>query len=192
MSVPAVAEMTPTETIKEGIDKIIDVLKDPKVNTDDGKQDVIKILSNMAEDYFAFDELTMRAVGRPWLKMSDEQKSEFIASFRRLLELTYLQKIRQYDGEKVEYTKELVKGQRAMVLTNVIAKDNVFSVNYKLIKRDGRWLVYDIIGENISLVKNYRQQFNEILQDGSVDELVERIKEKINKLQAEQAEKKQQ
>lgn len=189
---PASADMTPTETIKEAVDRIIEVLKDPKVNSQDGKSDVIRVLSDMADDYFAFDELTMRSVGRPWLKMSEEQRAEFIKSFRRLLELTYLQKIRQYDDEKVEYKRELVKGDRAMVLTSVVAKDTVYSVNYKLIKRDSRWYVYDIIGENISLVKNYRQQFNEILHDGSVQDLIDKIKEKVEKLEAKKAEPEQQ
>ncbi|WP_147820028.1 MlaC/ttg2D family ABC transporter substrate-binding protein [Salidesulfovibrio onnuriiensis] len=191
-AVPAAADMSPTETIQEAVDRIIVVLKDPKVNTKDGKSNVIHVLSDMADDYFAFDELTMRSVGKPWLAMSEEQRAEFIKSFRRLLELTYLQKIRQYDDEKVEYKRELVKGDKAMVLTNVLAKDSVYSVNYKLIKREGRWYVYDIIGENISLVKNYRQQFNEILHDGSVQDLIEKIKEKVAKLEASKDEPEQQ
>lgn len=185
---PAFAEMTPTETLKEGIDKIITILKDPKVNTEGGKNDVIRILSEMADDYFAFEELTKRSVGRPWLTMTAEQKEQFTKAYRRLLELTYLQRIRQYDNEKVEFTKERIKGNKAMVLTNIMAKDSVFSVNYRLIKLDGRWLVYDIIGENISLVKNYRQQFNEILQKGTVAELIERIEERVATLEAAKAE----
>jgi len=178
------ADMTPTETLEEGIDKIVAVLKDPKVNTESGKREAIEELSEMAGNYFAFDELTKRAVGKPWLDMSEGQRTEFVQTFRKLLELTYLQKIRQYHDEKVEFTKELVKGNRAMVLTNVQAKDSVYSVNYKLIKRENRWLVYDVIGENISLVKNYRQQFNEILQKSSLEELVERLKKKVSALES--------
>ncbi len=186
----AAADMTPTETIKEAIGKIISILKDPSVNTEDGKDRIIHRLSDMADDYFDFEQLTMRAVGRPWLKMSAEGQKQLVTSFRRLLELTYLKQIRQYHDEKVVYKREMVKGSKAMVLTDIMAKDKVFSVNYKLVKIDGRWYVYDIIGEGISLVKNYRSQFNEILHDSSVDELLTRIKKRVAALEA--AEKKSQ
>ncbi|KAB1442735.1 MlaC/ttg2D family ABC transporter substrate-binding protein [Pseudodesulfovibrio senegalensis] len=182
----AVAEMTPTETLKEGVDKIIAILKDPSVNTDDGKDKIIQKLSSMADDYFAFEQLTMRAVGRPWLKMPAELQEKLVASFRKLLELTYLKQIRQYDDEKVVYKREMVKGSKAMVLTDVVAKDKVFSVNYKLVKLDGRWYVYDIIGEGISLVKNYRSQFNEILHDSDTAGLIDRINERVAALEAAQ------
>lgn len=183
----AAADMTPTETLKEGVDKIIAILKDPSVNTEDGKDKIIHRLSDMADNYFAFDQLTMMAVGRPWLKMSEESQKKLVASFRKLLELTYLKQIRQYDNEKVVFKREMVKGSRAMVLTDVVAKDKVFSVNYKLIKRDGRWYVYDIIGEGISLVKNYRSQFNEILHDNSTEDLIGRIDERVAALEAARA-----
>lgn len=178
------ADMTPTQTLQKGVNELIDILKDPVVNTEEGRQAAIEKLSNMADDYFSFEQISMRSVGRPWLKMSRKDKDSFISSFRRLLELTYLQKIRQYDDESVEYQKELVKGERAMVLTQVSAADKVYAVNYKMINLDGRWMVYDVIAEGISLVKNYRSQFDEILQKGTIGDLIGRLNQKISKLEA--------
>lgn len=185
--VPSVAlaeASSPTNTLQHGIDKMISILDTPAVETDAGRATAIEQLRAMADEYFAFEQLTMRAVGRPWLSMSEENRSQLQASFRKLLELTYMKQIRQYQGQKVLYKRELRQGDKAMVLTEVVAKDKSFSVNYKMIELDGRWLVYDIIGEGISLVKNYRSQFKELLHNGSIEELRSRIDARVAALEA--------
>ncbi|WP_054652846.1 MlaC/ttg2D family ABC transporter substrate-binding protein [Salidesulfovibrio brasiliensis] len=95
-------------------------------------------------------------------------------------------KLEDYSGQKVTYKKQMVRGDKAMVLTEVVDKDKTFSVNYRLIKIGGQWMVYDIIAEGISLVKNYRSQFAEILHDGNVDTLIAKLNEKAEHLQTAQ------
>lgn len=184
VSIPASADEGPTGRLKEGIDKILVILQKPGWDNAKKRPELTKEISGMVDNYFDFKELTMRSVGRPWLKMDAKTQGELVDAFRQLLELTYIQKVKDYGGEnKINYTKQLVQGKRAMVLTEVVSKDKTINVNYKLVNKDGKWMVYDVIAEGVSLVKNYRSQFAEILHDNNVAELLKRIKEKVADLE---------
>lgn len=180
----ALAGQSPTERVREGLDKVIEVLdarspqeQKEKILTDATLAELRKI----AENYFDFTELTMRSVGKPWLDMNDTQRAELEDAFTRLLERTYLQKAAEYNGETVDYEKELIKDDRAFVLTNVNYQDKAIPVNYRMIHHD-KWMIYDVIIEGVSLVKNYRTQFSKELQSGSAEQLIELLRKKAKKL----------
>lgn len=177
------AAQGPTARLQEGIAKITEVLKQPEFQQAHIEPSALDQLRPIINQYFDFKLLTMYAVGKRWNDFPEKDQNNIVESFRKLLELTYLQKIQGYNGANVSYLKELIQGSKAMVLTEVTGKDNKYQVNYRLIQADGKWMVYDIIAEGISLVKNYRTQFADILQDHDSDYLLNKIQEKVDELQ---------
>lgn len=168
----------PKERLKEGIDRIIAILDDPAYKGGKKRDEMVKRVADATEDYFDFKELAMRAVGQPWLNFTDKQRADMVKAFSDLLKKTYLAKVEGYENEKVEYLDEKIEGNKAMVLTEVVTKDKKISANYRLLKKD-RWMVYDVIGEGVSLVMNYRSQFDAILKKDSPEVLIKRINDKI-------------
>jgi len=134
---------------------------------------------------FDFTEFTSRAVGSRWNSFTPDQRRNFVEAFMSLLKATYLDRIDAYGGEKVSYIGEQVgaQGDRVEVRTTLKMKDNtILPVNYRMLLKDGNWVVYDVIIENISLVMNYRAQFQELLIKDSPESLIARIHEQARRL----------
>jgi len=134
---------------------------------------------------FDFMEFTSRAVGSRWNSFTPEQRQNFVEAFMNLLKATYLDRIDAYGGEKVSYIGEKVaaQGDRVEVHTTLRMKDNtVLPVNYRMLLKGGNWVVYDVIIENISLVMNYRAQFQELLIKDSPESLIARIHDQARRL----------
>ena len=133
---------------------------------------------------FDFAEFSSRTVGPRWNSFTPEQRQKFVEAFASLLKATYLDRVNGYSGEKVAYLGEQVsaKGDRVEVRTTLSMKDNKpVPVNYRMLPKDGAWVVYDVIIENISLVMNYRTQFQELLLKNSPEALIARIFEQAHK-----------
>ena len=133
---------------------------------------------------FGFAEMARRALGRHWRKLSPAQQKEVVPLFSDLLERSYINKIESYgSGRDVEilYTKETVKPEGyAMVRTEIVNEQDLnFEIEYRLLKRDEDWQVYDIVIEAVSLVNNYRTQFNKIISQESYPALVKKLKLKL-------------
>lgn len=179
---PALAGQTPMERVKEGADKLIKILSDPAM-TDPAHHDAaIKELRATAEEYIDFRLVTMYSVGRPWLKMSKQMQSDLTEAFIQLLERTYLKRIPAYEGQGVKYLKEDVQGKKAKVFTEIIDKDKKIVVEFRLKIVQDQWMIYDVVGEGVSLVANYRSQFSQVLGDGTAEELLQLIRKRIKKL----------
>jgi len=133
---------------------------------------------------FDFAEFASRTVGPRWTSFTPEQRRAFTEAFESLLKATYLDRVDGYNGEKVAYLGEQVsaRGDRVEVRTTLNMKGNkIVPVNYRMLPKDGNWVVYDVIIENISLVMNYRTQFQELLLKGSPEALTARILEQARK-----------
>ena len=133
---------------------------------------------------FDFAEFSSRTVGPRWSSFTPEQRRNFTEAFASLLKATYLDRVDGYSGEKVAYLGEQVsaKGDRVEVRTTLTMKDNkVVPLNYRMLPKGGNWVVYDVIIENISLVMNYRTQFQELLLKGSPEALTARILDQARK-----------
>jgi phospholipid transport system substrate-binding protein len=169
---------TPTEEIRTAVNQGIEILKGAKL--DDGRQraEVIQRLRVIVYPIFDFREMAKRSLGSHWRRINRQQQEEFVASFTDLLEKTYADKIDLYDGQKVTYAGETIDKDFAVVNTKVIGKNQSFSVDYKLQLVDGKWKIYDVVAENISIVNNYRSQFNRILANSSFEDLIQRIRSK--------------
>lgn len=171
----------PQDRLKTGIDKVIAILSDQSLKGAAKKNERQQKLRAVADSFFDWRELSKRAVAEGWNKFTPKQQDDFILVFSELLQKTYIRKLEKYNNEKVNYLKEQVEGNQAFISTEVVMKDKKIPINYVMIKRD-HWMVYDVVVEGVSLVKNYRSQFQKILTKESPEALMQRIKDKIKAL----------
>jgi len=167
----------PTDTLKETVDRIVQILAEPGLHDkpEQRRAEVRKI----AEGIFDYPDTARRALGPHWNARSPQEQEEFVKLFADLLDRAYISKIELYPGERVRYVGEIADGDEATVKTVIATKkSSEIPVDYRLHRRDGRWLVYDVIIEGVSLVSNYRTQFNKIVQTESYDALVQRLRAK--------------
>jgi phospholipid transport system substrate-binding protein len=169
----ALAGQSPTEQLREYTDQVVKMLGDATLRPQDRRAAVRKI----AHEVFDVGETAKRALARHWQSRSAAERDEFIQLFAELLERSYISRIDEYGGEKVRYVSETVDGDRAVVRARVVTKKGTeVPVESRLIQRGERWLIYDILIENVSLIANYRAQFDKIIRTTSFDELVRRLK----------------
>ncbi|MFH1351213.1 MAG: ABC transporter substrate-binding protein [Pseudomonadota bacterium] len=170
----------PTDAIKRTSDKILAIVTDPGLK-DAARADERKSLIRKAVDErFDWEEMSRRSLARHWAQRTDEEKKEFIEVYGHLLERTYMDKVEGYSGEKVYYVGEEVDGAYGAVDVKIVTLKNVeIPVQYRLKKKGNEWFVYDISIEGVSLVNNYRAQFNSILMNSSYKELVKKLKDKM-------------
>jgi phospholipid transport system substrate-binding protein len=167
------------DRVRETVDKLLTILRDPQLKGESKKTERRQKLKEVVNQRFDFTEMARRSLGSEWRRRSPEEQKEFVKLFTELLEQAYLDKIESYNGEKVQYLREREDKDTAEVATKIIDnKGREFSVNYRLHKANGDWKVYDVIIEDISLVNNYRSQFNRVLAKDSFEELLARMKEK--------------
>ncbi len=166
----------PLKVIETRIDRIIKILGDKSL-----KEDVkVKKLETAADETFDYVYLSRMTLGRNWLNFDDDQRSEFIELFRRLLEKNYMGQLLQYSDEKVVFRRQTMLSEtRAEVSSNVVARDKTIPIAYRLIRRDGDWKVYDLVIEGVSLVSNYRTQFNDILSRQTPAEMLSILRKKV-------------
>jgi phospholipid transport system substrate-binding protein len=174
----------PTDQLKGAVDGVLKILDDPslKGRLAERRAAVRKI----ANEIFDFSEIARRSLARHWQPLSEAQRTEFVSLFADLLERSYISKIETYGGEKIQYTAERADGDFATVSTKIVTKNGTeVPVDYRMTKRADRWLVYDVSIEGVSLVSNYRTQFNKIIQTTSYNELVSKLRNKQDELLAE-------
>jgi phospholipid transport system substrate-binding protein len=165
----------PTEQLRGHVDAVIRSLQTKEGTPDERRAAVRKI----AERIFDFEETAKRALGRHWQSRTPAERQEFVNLFTDLLEHSYLSKIEQYGGEKVTYLGDSVEGEQATVRSKIVTpKGTDIPLDYRMLRKDARWLVYDVVIEGVSLVGNYRTQFNKIIQTSSWDDLVQRLRSK--------------
>jgi len=169
----------PGDQVRQTTDKVLAILKDPQLKGESKKNERRDKLKELIYQRFDFTEMARRSLGSEWRRRSPEEQKEFVKLFTGLLERTYLDNIESYNGEKFRYLKEQEDNNHAQVDTKIIDnKGQEFSINYRLHKVNGDWKVYDVVIEDISLVNNYRSQFNRVLATSSYEELVNRMKGK--------------
>ena len=189
-SAPAAAGV-PTDQLKGAVERVLKTLDDPTLRGQTRLGERRAAVRKIANEIFDFSEIAKRSMARHWQPLSEAQKNEFVGLFADLLERSYISKIETYGGEKIQYTAERADGDFATVSTRIITKNGTeVPVDYRMIKRSERWLVYDVSIEGVSLVSNYRTQFNKIIQTTSYNELVSKLRNKQDELLAEDKKKK--
>jgi phospholipid transport system substrate-binding protein len=176
----------PTDQLKSAIDRVVRVLEDPGLKGEDKVADRRTAVRKIADEIFDFSEIARRALARHWQPLTDKQRTEFVSLFSDLLERSYMSKIELYGGEKIQYIGERVDGESASVATRIVTKNSTeVPIDYRLLKKGDRWLVYDVNIEGVSLVSNYRTQFNKIIQTGSFEDLTQKLRTKQGELSAD-------
>ena len=170
----------PTDQIRETTDKILDVVKDPALKGPAKAAERRERIRALVNERFDWSEIARRALGRYWRGKTEDEKKEFTSLFARLVEETYMNRVEDYSGELIRYTGEHVDGDYASVDVVIVTKNNVdIPVEYKLMLEGTRWLVYDVFIEGVSLVNNYRTQFDGILTNESFAQLLKMLKAKV-------------
>ena len=170
---------TPTDELRAAIEKVQMTLNDPQLKAAGKKAERLDKLRQVIQPKFDFTEMAKRSLGANWQRRNPEEQREFVRVFTELLENAYVDSIASYDGEKVVFTNEKQDKEYGEVNTKIVTKKGEeFSVNYKLHQASGNWKVYDVVIENISIVNNYRAQFNRVIAKSSYEELVRTMKEK--------------
>ena len=174
--------LSPLESLKGPINRIIDVLNDPAYMAPGDKGAQREKIWEIARPIFDFPELSKRAIGKPWTQFSSTEQDRFTSVFSEFLGHTYIDKLQgEYNNETIAFEKELVKDNVALVRTTLRRQGAEIPIDYRMKKIKGAWKVYDIIVENgVSLIKNYRVQFTSILQTDTPDQLIQRLEQKLH------------
>jgi len=179
-SIPSVAG-EPTEQVKATTDRILAIVTDPALKSAEKVKERNNLIRQAVDERFDWEEMSRRTLATHWAQRTPEEKKEFIDLFGKLLERTYMERVGDYSGEKVLYAGERVEEEYAVVDVEILTKQGrSVSVSYRLKKEIDRWLVYDISIEGVSLVNNYRTQFNSILVRSSFKDLMTKLKAKVD------------
>lgn len=177
--VPASAG-APTDSVKEYTDAVVKALEDQSLKPADRRAAVRKL----ATEAFDVQETARRALGPHWQQRTPAEREEFVQLFADLLERTYINKIDFYGGERLRFTEEKVDGDVAVVRGKVTTKQGTdVPVEARMHKKSDRWLIYDVAIENISLISNYRAQFDRIIRTSSYTDLIKRLRNRGEFLQ---------
>ena len=163
----------PTDQLRTYTDQVLKVLQNPALSLPERREAV----KRLAEDVFDVSETAKRALGQHWLQRTPAERAEFVKLFANLLEQTYIARIGEFGGEKLTYMSEQIDADRAIVLARITTKKGTeVPVESRLLLNENRWLIYDILVENLSLISNYRSQFDRVIRTTSYEELVKRLK----------------
>jgi phospholipid transport system substrate-binding protein len=171
----------PTDALKQTVDQVVKILSDPALrDKPDARRAEVR---KAAESIFDYPDTARRALGPHWNARTPQQQEEFVKLFADVLDRSYVSKIELYQGERVKYVGETLDGEEAVVKTLIATKKGAekgadMPIDYRMHIKNGRWLVYDVIIEGVSLVSNYRTQFNKIVHTESYDALVQRLRAK--------------
>jgi phospholipid transport system substrate-binding protein len=173
----------PTEQLRTQVDKVLKLLDDGALKAPDKTKERRVAVRKVADDIFDFGETAKRSLGRHWAARTPEERDEFVKLFGDLLERSYISKIELYGGEKIQYVGDKIEGETAVVQSKLLTKGGgEVPIEYRMLKKGERWLVYDVVIEGVSLVSNYRTQFNKIIQTSSFQDLVKKMKTRQEEL----------
>ena len=186
LSAPLVQAASPAhDTLEKSINKVLNIIKQPAYANPAMRGALKQEIEAELRSSFDFGEFSLRTVGPRWKEFSADQQQRFCDAFASLLMRTYVDKIDGYNGEQVTFTGERAnsKGDKVEVQTSIAMKNGKkIPVSYRMLSKDGAWRVYDVVVENISLVMNYRSQFQEILSSAKPDELIAKVQAKVDEM----------
>lgn len=170
----------PLDTLKVSIGKITSVLDDQAFRESHSRAELNRKLIEVVQDRFDWGEIAQRSLGLYWKDRTPEEREEFSLLLKDLLINSYLDKIvDNYSGETILYDKEVVNKNRALIDLRIINKaENAIALGIRMHHDGKQWLIYDLIIEGVSSLKNYRVQFYDIIRQSSYSELIKRLKEK--------------
>ena len=167
----------PTDQLRGSIDGVLKTLSDPEMKKESMIAERRRLIRTAASEIFDFPEISRRSLAVHWQARTPAERQQFVALFGDLLERSYISKIEAYSGEKIVYVGEAIDGNQAIVRTRIVGKQGTeIPVDYRMLVDGGRWRAYDVSIEGVSLVANYRSQFNSIIQRTGYPDLVGKLK----------------
>ena len=177
------AESHITTDLKGTIDQVMEIVSDKNLQKNPTlRREKLRQVIGLR---FNYKQMVMRSLAKNYMDRSDKERKEFTRLFKKLLENSYASKIENYRNETINYLGEQVKGKYALVKTQIVRKDGVIDVDYKMLKENGQWLVYDFVIEGVSLIRNYRSQFSKIISTESYATLVSKLSKKVEDLEVQ-------
>ena len=173
----------PTEQLHPLVDRIVTILTDKNLQGEENCMIRRQKVMDAVYERFDFTEMSKRVLGSQWRELSDKKQKEFSDLFTTLLEHAYIGKIENYSNQKVEFRDQRIKNDRAEVKTDIIDGEKVIPVSYIMMLKGSEWMVYDIVVEGVSLIRNYMEQFKEILRKDGYDSLLTQLREKVTELE---------
>lgn len=177
-TVPALAAVGPTDTLRPALDRLTAVLSNASLKGDAHKTERRAKIMNTIREVFNFQEMSRRVLGPAWNEIGAAEQENFTTQMTKLLENVYIGRLEEYSGEKIRFTGERIKGDRAQVSTEIEYQSKPMPVSYIMDNSIGRWMVYDINIEGVSLVRNYMEQFRSILRTDKYSGLIKMIEAK--------------
>jgi len=172
----------PMNTVQQNVNNVLDVLKDPKLKSASAKEIKKDKLRVIFDEMFDQIEFSRRTLTRNWNNLTPAQRVEFVSLFRQVLEKNYADKILDYTNEKVAFYREtIIDADQAEIQSKIITSSKEIPIFYRVILKDGKWKVYDVVIENVSLVQNYRTQFNDILAKNTPEQLLQILRDRVSK-----------
>jgi phospholipid transport system substrate-binding protein len=166
----------PTDDLREGVDRVGKILKDPELAGDKRADERRVAISTAADKVFDFAETAKRVLGQHWAPRTPAEREEFVRLFTELFHRTYVSKVDQFNSE-MKIQDETIDGDHAVVRTTLLlSKGGEMSLDYLMHHPGDRWQVYDLNIDGVSLVANYRAQFNKIIRTSSYKALVTTLK----------------
>lgn len=175
----APSEYSPTGAVKSTIADLLSILGNETLKQparfEERRQQIEQVIRRRVN----YERMAQRSLGASWTRLNDTQRQEFVRLFVELIRDKVANKIDQYYDEQVIFLSEQREGNYAEVRTNWIGPKVNTAVDFRLEDRSGDWLVYDVIIDDASIVRNYRTQFAQIIRDDSYEGLVERMGQRV-------------
>ncbi len=168
----------PTEVVRSTLTKVFSILEDETLKDPAKLIPRRHMLEEVIASHFDYTEMSKRALATHWVPLTVSERAEFVELFKSFLSDRYAEKIEGYSGEQVFYLSERTEGIYAEVRTKLRSSKVEIPMDYRLHIRDGTWNAYDLIVDGVSLVKNYRSQFEKVIRSSSYQELVRRLRER--------------
>ena len=168
----------PTEAVRSTLTEVFRILEDEKLKDPAKLIPRRHMLEEVIASHFDYAEMSKRALAAYWVPLTVGEQTEFVELFKSFLTDRYAEKIEGYSGEKVGYLSERIEGNYAEVRTKLRSSKVEIPMDYRLHIKDGTWHAYDLVVDGVSLVKNYRSQFEKIIRSSSYQELVRRLRER--------------
>jgi len=182
---PATALATVTEEVKKTVDDVVNIVQNEEMKKKSNEKKRRAALKQTIGRIFDYGEMAKRSMATHWKGRSPAEQKEFVSLFETLLENSYSGKIESYNQEKIIYLKEAIDDSYAEVKSKVVtAKRDEFTLDYRLMNKGGKWMVYDVVIEGVSMVSNYRTQFNKIITSEGYPSLLKKLKTKSEEIKA--------
>ncbi len=185
LSVTAGAQTAVTAQVKNVVDQVVEIITNKELKKPQNENKREQKLRSVIGTIFDYDEMARLSLGRNWKGRTQAEQKEFVQLFQDVLWRAYARKVESYNNERIVYLNESNDGKYAEVKSKVItSKEEEFSLNYRLKNNNGKWVIYDVVIEGVSLVANYRSQFDKIVREQGYDELIRKLRARSGEIKA--------